>query len=729
MSSLVPTTAQPVATDLRTAEEPRGQGDGKVELADVWRILWHRRKWIFGTAGILTFCALLYTLVTPSIYSATVQILVDPHDRQVVSNSINPSTVAADSGVTQAETQVSVIQSAGVLLRAIAATNLTKDPEFNSTGLMHRVTSLVDTLLGDPPPQPTKSEAEERTLSMLRRHIAVKRADKVLVINVAVTARDPDKAAQIANAIGEAYLADQANARAVAARKISNELSARLAEQQKRVLDAAVAVEHYKAEHDMVVATGQLVSERQLAEVNSQLTIAQNRTAELKAQIEQIDRQRSAGAPADATPEVMQSAVISKLREQEAGLVEREAALASQVGPRYPALTAVRSQLHDVRRLIDKELYRIAKAAQANYNRATASERALSTKFETLKRQTLSVDKASIHLKELQRDLDAVRSVYANYLVRVQETREQANVNSTDARIITHALPPLKRSWPPTRLLLAGALFAGLGLGAGIALLSESLAPTLLSVRQAQTLTGAPVIGILPLRTKLARWRQWLGWRSKRASGAAASDGYDQDVTSHIEAAIGLALRRLFDAGSGPQDRAFVRSVLVTSGRADAAERDRVAHLLAAVAASLGERVLLVDADLAGNQQSPAAGLMDVLRGERSFESVVYFEATGDVAFVPKGRRQSTVKSGVEQIFARRMLVEARRQFDLVVINGGAAAENLVAAPLIAAVDEVLMVAELNATPVRDVVAVTQALSIMGCSATAVMLIDSIARG
>jgi uncharacterized protein involved in exopolysaccharide biosynthesis/Mrp family chromosome partitioning ATPase len=702
-----------------------------VEVGDVWRILWRRRKWILASVAILTVGTLLYTLVTPSIYSATVQVLVDPHDRQVVGNGINPSTVAADSGLTQAETQVSVIQSAGVLLRAIAATNLTKDPEFNSIGITRRLTGLVDKLLGDAPPQPTKNEAEEKTLSALRRHVTAKRADKVLVINLAVTARNPNKAAQIANAIGEAYLADQANARAVAARKISNELSARLAEQRKRVLDAAAAVEHYRAEHDMVVATGQLVSERQLAEVNSQLTAAQNRTAELKAQIEQIDRQRSGGAPADATPEVMRSALISKLREQEAGLVEREAALASQVGPRYPALTAVRSQLRNVRRLIDKELNRIAKAAQANYSGAMASQRALSTKLETLKRQTLSVDRASVHLKELQRDLDAVRSVYANYLVRAQETREQANVNSTDARIITHALPPLKRSWPPTRLLLAGALFAGAGLGAGIALLAESLAPTLLSVRQAQTMTGAPAIGILPPEAKRARRRRWLGRRPKSARGAAdgEDDDQDQDSASHIDAAAGLALRRLFDAGVRPQERAFVRSVLVTSGRTDAAERDRVAHLLAAVAAKLGERVLLVDADLAGNQQSPAAGLMDVLRGERSFESVVYFEAAGEVAFVPKGRRQSTAKGAVEEVFARRMLIEARRQFDLVVINGGAAAENLVAAPLVAAVDEVLMIATLNATPVQDVMTATQALSIMGCSATAVLLVDSIARG
>ncbi len=728
MPSLVPTNPQPISTDLRSTAAPHGLGDGTAEVADIWRILWHRREWILAAAAILTAVTLLYCLLTPSIYSATVQILVDSSDRPAVGNDMNASTVASDGGLTQAATQVGVVQSAGVLLRAVAATNLTSDPEFGGVGLLRRVMAFVDGLLGNPPPQPTPSEAEERTLSALRRHLTVQRAEKVLVIDAAVTAQDPDKAARLANAIADAYLADQANARAEAALRASGALTARLAEQQKRVLAAAAAVERYKAEHNIVVATGQLVSEQQLADVNRELTAAQNSTAVLKAEIDQIERRRADGAPADATPEVMQSALVSKLREQEASLVEREAALESEVGPRFPALVAARSQLRDVRRLIDAELGRIAKAAQARYSRAVASERALAIKFESLKRQTQTIDQDSVRLRDLERDLEAVRSVYASYLVRAQGTREQANVDATNARIITRALPPLQRSWPHTGLLLAGALVAGLGLGAGSALLSESLAPTVLSIGQVETITGALVAGILPPEARPVR-RRLPAWLRGKAKRTAASGPSDHEAASHIEAVIDLALRRMFGAEPPSQDRADARSVLVTSGAGDVAERDRIARLLAEVAASLGQRVLMVDADLAGNQQSPAAGLLDVLRGERAFESVLSFGPGGKVAFVAKGRRQSTSSGRVGQVFARRMLADARHRFDLVVVNGGAAVENPKVAPLAAAADEVLMVAKLNVTPAREVVAATEALSVMGCLVTAVLLVDPMARG
>lgn len=723
MPSLVPTNRQPVAQELRIATA-RGLGDGTAEVADIWRVLWHRRAWIFATAAILAALTLLYCLLTPSIYTAKAQILIDPRDRQVVSNETNPGTVAADSGITQAESQVSIVQSTDVLQRAIAATNLTTDPEFDRLGLLGHFTGFLREIVGKPPL--TAGEAEERTLSALRRNLTVSRADKVLVIDVGVKARDPNKAAQLANAIADAYLADQAAARARSVRKLSDELSGNLAAQRKRVQDAADAVERYRAKHDLVVATGQLVSEQQLAEVNRQRTEAQNRAALLKARIDQINRQRTAGAPADAIPEVMQSTVISRLRAQEGTLVQSEANLESQLGPRHPALAAVRDQLRDVRGLIDAQLQRIARSAQADYNAAAANAQALSLKLESLKKETLSTDQASIRLRELQRDLDAVRTVYSGYLVRAQEARQQANVDSTNARVITRALPPLQRSWPPTILLLIGALIAGLGLGAGMALLVESIAPTVLSIGQAETLTDAPVVGILAPAARLERRRGLLAWLPGKAKHAIARGASRYQAASHIEAVIDLALRRIFSANPPPPDRAYVRSLLVTSGVGDADERGRVARLLAEVAARLGERVLMVDADLAGNQESPAAGLQDVLRGERAFDSVLYFEPGTNAAFVAKGRRQASGSDRGGHVFARRMLVEARHQFDLVVVNGGAAVENLKVAPLAAAADEVLMVAQRNVTSRRELEAATEALSVMGCSVTAVLLIDSI---
>ncbi|WP_245473156.1 GumC family protein, partial [Mesorhizobium sp. M7A.F.Ca.CA.002.05.1.1] len=338
-----------------------------VELGDLKRILVRRRFWIFGTVALLTLVALLYGLFTPALYSSAAEILIDPQDLQVVTNDVNPSRISPDGGITQVESQVSVVQSTGVLMRAIAATNLTQDPEFNGQGLLSR-------LLGS---ASAEGDRSVQTLDALRRRLAVKRADKVLVLDVIVTAKSADKAALLANAIAQAYLVDQASARAKMARDASESITARLDEQRKRVQQAENAVEAYKSANNMVMAAGNLVSDQELTEINTQLAAAQSRTAALKAQVDQMRRQ---SGTADATSEAMRSAVISSLRAQEATLVDQVSQLGTELGPRHPSLIAAQQQLRDTRQLIARELGRIATATETDYERALANQQALEAK-------------------------------------------------------------------------------------------------------------------------------------------------------------------------------------------------------------------------------------------------------------------------------------------------------------------------------------------------------------
>ncbi|WP_292380603.1 GumC family protein, partial [Mesorhizobium sp.] len=464
-----------------------------VELGDLKRILVRRRFLILATAALLTLGALLYGLFTPALYSSVAEIIVDPQDLQVVTNDVNPSRVPPDGGITMVESQVAVVQSSGVLLRAIAATNLTEDPEFNGQGGL--LSHLLGGVLGSGSAETDKTG---KTLDALRRRLAVKRADKVLVLDVIVTAKSADKAAKLANAIAQAYLADQASARAKMATDASDSITARLEEQRKRVQRAENAVEAYKSANNMVMAAGNLVSDQELTEINTQLAAAQSRTATLKAQVDQL--RRSGGAP-DATSEAMRSAVISSLRAQEATLVDQVSQLGTELGPRHPSMMAAQQQLRDTRQLIARELARIAAAAETDYERALANQQALEAKVAGMKSKSLDTDQASVKLRELQRDLEAVRSVYATYLQRAQETREQVNVDSTNARIISDAMPALKKSWPPLLLLVFGAFFGGLGLGTGLALIAEYSSPTVLSSAQMQSAIDAPVVGVLPAKS------------------------------------------------------------------------------------------------------------------------------------------------------------------------------------------------------------------------------------
>lgn len=692
-------------------ENYRRRQDGAVEISELWRILWHRRFMILGIAGLLAGLALAYGVVTSPLYTASAQLLIDPRDRNVVSNDVNPSSVSPDGGLAQVESQTSVIQSTSVLMRAIRSTKLAEDSEFNGRGLLSR---LLGRVAADPPnADGSLTPAEARTLANLRRKFSVRRADKVFVVDVVVTTKEAEKSAKLANAIAEAYLTDQADARSKAATEASDALTARLDEQRKRVEKAENAVERYRAENNLVASSGRLISDQQLGEISNQLSAAQARTAALKSQVEQLAQQRRGGGLAGSSTEAIQSPVIAKLREQEATLVQREADLQSQLGPRHPSIGAAQSQLVNIRRMIATEIARVEQSVRTDYERAQGNEKLLAGKLEALTRQTQGADQASVRLRDLQRDLEAARTVYANFLLRAQETREQANLDTTNARIISRAQPPQQSSWPPTLPLIAAAGMLGLGLGAGLALIREYAAPHLISRAQAEALVGAPVIAVLR-PGKPATKRRWRLRKTPPAPAEARSEA-------------GFALLRLFNAPDSTATAA--RSLLMTSVDGDAADRERVTDLLAEAAVQQGERVLLIDADLEKEPEETGPGLMDLLRGESSLEAAIHFGASKDVAMMSGGRRKAPPQKGVGRTFATRMLADASRHFDLVVMDGGSLGRNVRIAPLVGMAEEIVLVARLYGTRQQDIVQAMEAARIMGRTITATILVESGGRG
>lgn len=724
MNRLVPSSKLPVDLSLEGfVPGPSGSSDGTASIGDLWRILRRRRLLVIATMAVLFVATLIYCLVAPPRFTATAELFIDPRDRQVVANDVNPSSMAPDGGVTQIESQARVIGSSIVLLRAIKATHLTDETDDKPPGLF----GFLRALLSGPPKPKSPAIVLEETLNALKRNLAIKRADRVFVVDVSVSARTDDRAALLANAVADAYLADQADMRARAGERAAGALTDRLAAQRARVEADANAIEAYKRAHNIVAAGGILVGDKTLLDLNAQLLAAQSRTAELKTKVDQISQARRTHTLNEATAEALQSAVITKLREQESALVERQAQLATTLGGRHPAIAVIDFQLANLRGLIYAELNRIAGATQADYQRAVSDEQVLAGQVQKAQAASQAVGQASVRLRELDRDLEADRTVYAQFLLRAQEIREQAGIDTTNARVISRALLPERKSWPPMGILFVGAIGSGLGLGSGLALLREYARPTILSAGQIERVIGAPVIAVLPgglgrrgsARRASSGKRRWLGLK-RRKSGVPRT---------RMLAMAGLALRRLYPAVPNEHESAGVRSILMTSETADLDARRAVCELFAAAARLRGERVLLVDADLEDGPEENEAGLADVLRGETCLETVIERPGSRKAATLGKGSDPSAVSGDTSWNGARQLLADARRNFDLLIIDGGVLHENLGIAPLLAAAGEVILVGQLARISVSEATSMAETAAILGRSITAVVLVDPMTAG
>ncbi len=484
----------------RMLGEPVAVGHGSPGL-DSTEILRRLRRGIgvivlSGVAAVVLALVGLH-LANPT-YTSVLQILVDPTDLSVIANDLTTRSPQADSGVSIAESQTRVIQSDSVLRPVVERLDLARDDEFVRAPSTNPIVVALKDLLDLDMPAASRDPVN-LALDTLRTKLGVRRAERTFVIDVYVQTYDPEKSARIANAIGEAYFAEEARARNDAARRASDALTARLTSLRRGVEEAEGKVLKYREANRLVTTSGRLLSDQQLGDLNQQLVTATIRTAEAQSRLDQA-RRMQAGEAGTALPEMLQSTEMQNLRQSFAALSRNTAELATRLGQRHPAMAEQYAQLRDLQRLIQREKERIIETSQKDYDRAAASEAAIRKSLDRVKAETAGNDRANVGLRELERELDARRAVYETFLKRARETSEQERLNNANLRVISAATPARRRTWPPSpKVVLPLALILGLTVGAGLALL-----------RGARRETGA-----MPARAPVG-----LGARSFRAADA-----------------------------------------------------------------------------------------------------------------------------------------------------------------------------------------------------------------
>jgi uncharacterized protein involved in exopolysaccharide biosynthesis len=76
-----------------------------------------------------------------------------------------------------------------------------------------------------------------------------------------------------------------------------------------------------------------------------------------------------------------------------------------------------------------------------------------------------------VTLRELQRDADSKTAISEAFLTRAQQITQREQIDTSNVRVISTAVPPAARSWPPrTVLVMAGGAFGGIALGVMLAI-------------------------------------------------------------------------------------------------------------------------------------------------------------------------------------------------------------------------------------------------------------------
>ncbi len=665
------------------------------------------RNWKSIAAATLSALALalIYLAIATPIYSATATVLIDPRSRKIVSDDVVQGGVGSDTVLV--ESQVPIITSDAVLSRAVKSLAADPETDFRPKAAATGVLEGFKVLLRGPRPavDPERAAVEE-----LEKSTIVKRAQKTYIVDIEVSSSSPIKAAKAANAIADAYLADQTDAKTDEAKRANKLIDARLGELTQQVRVAETRMDEFKKANRILSSEGGVVNEQQLGKLSAELASARAVAAEAKARFDQTASASKGKISIEALPEAMKSPLIQKLREQVSQVARREAALNSQLQPRHPVLIEVRSQLSELKSQIAAELARVSQGSKGEWEVASARQKELERVIDAAKEDVSRTNTAQIALREIEREADASRELQRAFLARAKETLEQMNTSTPEARIITTASTPTRPSKPGKALIVSLAMLAGLGLGVARALSADHFDGAIRTSAHISRATGLATIAELPdiagrsLMTRL-RTRMGAGGANNHIQAAGFSDLLIAigDTQGSYEPRYRQAVLRLLAKLKADIPEGDPLSLLV-GGANRGAGASATALALGYAAALSGDRVLLVDAsstDAALSQIFAKSIRQDeaiVLDRKEHLKRITSQDSNSGLSFLPIALADLRQLKAEQRRRLAAGITALSLDYDLVVIDGGPLLDDESALSLLPATDRIILVARAGDT-------------------------------
>jgi polysaccharide biosynthesis transport protein len=615
-------------------------------LGEVVNFAWGflRRQYL-----VVVFCALLATVLgviylrhTTPKYTAHVTMIIDTRKGQV----FQKQSILADATPTDLagiESEVQIVKSENVAASVIKDLHLTEVPEFVG-GAADPIDPLLTYLRWSRPPPRSEFELMRQAINTFEKNLDAVRVGMSYVLDISYTSNDPDRAAQIANAVADAYIVDQLDAKFQANQRASSWLQDRVRELRDQAAVAERAVVAFKQENNIVAAGGKLMNEQQISDLNTQLVLARAHTSEAEARLNRIQSILRAD-PSDtaprfdaSVPDALNNSIITKYREQYLELVNREAEWSKLVGPDHLAVVNLRNQLREIRDSIFAELRRLAETYNSDCEIAKQRQESLEKDLARAVSQSQESNKAQITLRELESSAQSFRSLHDNFLQRYTESVQQESFPITEARVIWRATGALK-SGPKTPLILALACFGGIGLGVAAGFIREAMDRVFRTTAQVETALNTPCVALVPLVNDTAT-AESAALRSVGSKAIARDGGVcwvvaEQPVSRFAEAIRSIKLAADLNTANKSHKIIGFTSALPHEGKST------VAVSLGQLVSQVGGKVIVVDCDLRNPSLSrtlaPNAtlGIIDVLAGEHSLEDAIWRDGPGGMAFLP----------------------------------------------------------------------------------------------
>ncbi|MGA8220166.1 MAG: polysaccharide biosynthesis tyrosine autokinase [Candidatus Acidiferrales bacterium] len=654
---------------------PWDQMPREPHLLDYFIIL-RKHQWL-----ILTFLLTVVTVVTIAsfkmkpVYEAAARVEVDKESQNMLPFQEVNSYDEFMEDENYLETQTKILQSETLAFQTIKSLDLGRYPEFGGTP-----NSLTWTHGGTAPQRPA-------ILGAFLGRLVVKRVPSSRLIEVHFEAQDAQLAALVVNTHLQNYIEQNFRSKYDATTQASTWLSGELEELRIKVEKSEDARIAYERQNQIwQIDDKKDITTQKLTDLSKAVTDAQTLMAEKEA----LYRMATSGN-VDALPATRDNPVMQDLLKRKTDLDESYSEALNQFGPNYPKVQRLALQQKDVEADLEKARKTIVESVEQEFNTVKQRVQLLQDAVDKQKAEANDLAEKLVQYHILQHDAESNKTLYDGLLQKLKEAGITAGLRSSNIRVVDPALAPAGPSRPQKARNILLAVLVGLVGGVGLALFREYLDNTVKSPDDIEALTGLPSLAVVPSLPGMNGHHGRLARFSRESTEQVGSGprvellAYVQPKSQISEAFRALRTSLLLSQADHPPQVILVTSALPREGKTTAAVN------LAVTLAQLGDRTLLMDADLRkpGIRRAlnmtigKEVGLSSYLAGVSTLDEVVVPHPTiNNLEALTTGPVPPSPADLLSSHRMREAIVELRRRFKFIVLDSP---------PIMAATDAVIL--------------------------------------
>ena len=526
---------------------------------DIFRVL---RSW-WWLIGALVLVSMLLTgyfvsRMTP-VYMASSILEIKQQERKIFDQDTEVESVQVNDEFFS--TQIELLKSDTLAGNIIDQFNLVSDPDFEIN----------------------EGSREARRLAAIKvfsDKLRVSAIGRSRLIKVSFEHTNPTKAARISNAVTDSFVTYNLERRYNATSYARDFVEDRLKSTKEILENSERQLVEYASANDLITVTDSqgnvspgFLANQSLIALNQELLNARTRRieAEEKYNIARADAGLVNGSD---------SRVLADLRRSHTELTAEYIEKRAIYVPKFPAMVELQRRIDYIAEKIEAESALLqgqgVAGLKGEYDIALGAEQDLQNRFNALKNSFEDIGEKSVEYNILKREVDTNRSQYDALLQRLKEVSIADDIGSDLISLVDRAEPPRQPFKPRLILSLLIAGFLSSMIGTALVFAIEFIDDRIKSPDHVKQKLGSVVMGVIP--------------RDK--SPGKITNALNDPTSAIAEAYSSLRTNLQF---SGPDGGPKV--IHITSTRSG--EGKSVTSLgLALRYAGLGDRVLLIDADM-----------------------------------------------------------------------------------------------------------------------------------